>query len=363
MTVRHTRPGDSPTPPRGDARPPRFSIVVPLYDCRDAGMRAVDSALAQDFPRDRFEVIAIVDARVSREAIDAPLAQCDQVIAVDADFASVDAEIALFDAGARAASGDYLYFIEGHTVLDPGAVRALASHLRLHRDCAIVCGRRANHARTNLGILVGGNNDAHEARALARGNFTLGANCAIRRDVFARLGGFDARFARFGETVLCERARDAGVGIGALDAVLCTHHNDTGFRWLVRLLLATGRAKARYYATPGVTRVRHPVYRWVGSPLTAALAAWPLRVAGPAAILLAIAIVRRVPAQAHALYRVAIGMTDVAGYCLERSAWRTRRSVPRCITPDSPRPHGEPGDVRAASVIATDGGVRPGSLA
>ena len=44
------------------APPLRFSIVVPLYDCRDAGLGALESALAQRYPRDRFEVIAVIDA-------------------------------------------------------------------------------------------------------------------------------------------------------------------------------------------------------------------------------------------------------------------------------------------------------------
>ena len=332
---------------QSEARSPLFSIVVPLYDCRDAGIGAIDSALGQDFPRDRYEVIAIVDAR-SLRAIDARLARCDRVIAIDADFESVDTEIALFDAGARAASGDYLYFIEGHTVLESGALRALATHLAQHPHCAIVCGRRVNHARTRLGVLVGGNNDTHEARAFARGNFTLGANCAIRRDLFIQLGGFDARFARFGETVLYERACDAGVSIDALDAVLCTHHNDTGFRWLVRLLVATGRAKARYYATSGIVRIRHPVYRWLGATAAASVAAWPLRAAGPAVILVAIALVGRFPASAHALYRIAIGMTDVAGFCLARAMWRTQTTAsPECARRSLP-------EAVAASTSAND---------
>ena len=42
---------------------PRFSIVIPLYDCRDAGDRALVAAIEQSYPRERFEVIVVVDAR------------------------------------------------------------------------------------------------------------------------------------------------------------------------------------------------------------------------------------------------------------------------------------------------------------
>jgi hypothetical protein len=308
--------------------PCTFSVIVPLYDCRDAGTNALRAALAQTLPRHRFEVIADIDAG-ARARPDALLAKCDRVVESDADFGAVEPEIALFAAGSRAASGDWLFFTEGHTVLDADALAAIAHHLEREPGCAIVCGRRRNHARTRLGLLVGGNNDAHEAHAQRHGDFTLGANSPIRRDAFVALGGLDARFARFGETVLYERALAARVRIDAIDAVLCTHHNDLGFSWLLRLLVATGRAKARHYAEAGNgakrPRVRHPVYRWLRAPAAGLVAAWPLRLAGPALILAAIALVRRWPARAQAFYRAGVGCTDVSGYCGEQASARFAR--------------------------------------
>jgi hypothetical protein len=96
-----------------------FSVIVPLYDCRDAGTDALRAALAQTFARERYEVIAVVDAGADRAGSD-----------------------------------------------------ALAARLR----------------------------------------------------------------------------------IDAIDAVLCTHHNDLGLRWLLRLLAATGRAKARPLRSLGEQR-------------------------------------------------------------------------------------------------------------
>ena len=166
-----------------------FSVIVPLYDCRDAGTDALRAALAQTFARERYEVIAVVDAGADRAGSD-----------------------------------------------------ALAARLR----------------------------------------------------------------------------------IDAIDAVLCTHHNDLGLRWLLRLLAATGRAKARHYAAlenSGVRpRVRHPVYRGLRAPAAAIVAAWPLRLAGPALILASMALVGRWPGSAHAGYRAGVGCTDVSGYCGERAS-------------------------------------------
>ena len=299
-------------------------MIVPLYDCRDAGTGALRAALTQTLPRERFEVIAVVDAGVRRARPDALLARCDRVVESHADFDAVESEIALFVAGSHAATGDWLFFTEGHTVLEPDALASLAHHLEREAGCAIVCGRRRNHARTRLGLLVGANNDLHEARAQRHGNFTLGANSPIRRDAFVALGGLDARFARFGETVLFERALAARVRIGAIDAVLCTHHNDLGVRWLLRLLVATGRAKARHYAEAesGGTRprIRHPVYRWLRAPAAALVATIPLRLAGTMLILAAMALARRWSGFAQAVYRVGVGCTDVSGYCGERAS-------------------------------------------
>jgi hypothetical protein len=309
--------------------PCTFSLIVPLYDCRDAGANALRAALAQTLPRDRFEVIAVVAAGARRARPDTLLAQCDRVIESDADFAAVESEIELFAAGSRVATGDWLFFTEGHTVLEPDALAAIARDVERGTGCAIVCGRRRNHARTRLGLLVGANNDVHETRAQRHGNFTLGANSPIRRDAFVALGGLDARFSRFCETVLYERARAARMRIDAIDAVLCTHYNDLGLAWLLRLLVATGRAKARHYAESENSairaHVRHPVYRWLRHPAVALVAVWPLRLAGPALILAAMALARRWPARAQALYRAGVGCTDVSGYCGERASTRFAR--------------------------------------
>jgi hypothetical protein len=301
-----------------------FSIVAPLFDLRDAGHRALESAVGQTFARDAYEVIAVFDAQ-ARGLPEALLARCDRAIPVAIDADDVTSEIALYDAGARAARGDYLFFIEGHTVLVPDALRMLAEEIERAGRADIVCGRRIDHAQTPLGALIGGNNARHALRTGCTGQFTLGANCAIARARFEALGGFDPRYLRFNETVLHRRAVAAGAVVAVFDRVLCTHHNDAPLRWLVRLLLATGRAKSRYYRTlVAGARVRHPIYRWLGSRAGAAAAAIPLRLAGPMLIATAMLLARRAPTLAGGLYLLGVGCTDVAGFCSDRALAHAR---------------------------------------
>ena len=242
-------------------------------------------------------------------------------------FTKVESEIPLFMAGANAARGDYLFFVEAHTVLEPYALQTFDEHLKADGDCAIVCGRRRNHARSALGRLVSLHNETHERRAQSHGDFALGANCIIRRSVFERLGGLDPDYMRFAETVLYERARTVDARIEVIDAVLCTHHNDLGLMRLLRLLLSTGGAKARYYPTIAAN-ARHGcarrVYRWVDSRRAATVAELPFGLTGLTAVVMAMAMVRIAPRIAGVAYRAGVGCVNVAGFCVGAPALVTK---------------------------------------
>jgi GT2 family glycosyltransferase len=55
-------------------------------------------------------------------------------------------------------------------------------------------------------------------------SWVIGASLIIRRDLFARLGGFDPRFFLYSEeTDLCLRARKQGFAIGYVDEVIVIH--------------------------------------------------------------------------------------------------------------------------------------------
>ena len=40
----------------------KISIILPLFDRRNAGWKALESALCQSYPRDRYEVVLVDDA-------------------------------------------------------------------------------------------------------------------------------------------------------------------------------------------------------------------------------------------------------------------------------------------------------------
>ena len=228
----------------------KISIIVPLFDRRNAGWKALESALAQRYPRDRYEVVAVTardEIGMRDPAVGAMLARCDAVAHTDLDPATTTSEVELYRAGHRRCTGDLVFFCEGHTVLHEDACLLIDEHFARTPGCDIAWAPRLNHAVSPLGRLVAMHNDRHQQRALAAGVFSLGANSVIRRGMLDALGGLDARYLRFSETALFHRALQRRVLIGRIRAPLATHYNDMGKKLWLQLAQDSGAGRYAYY--------------------------------------------------------------------------------------------------------------------
>ncbi len=109
----------------------KISIIVPLFDRRNAGWKSLESALAQRYPRDRYEVVAVTTrdgAEMRDPAVGALLARCDAVARTDLDPAITTNEVELYRAGHRCCTGDLVFFCEGHTVLHEDCCSLIDEH-------------------------------------------------------------------------------------------------------------------------------------------------------------------------------------------------------------------------------------------
>jgi hypothetical protein len=306
----------------------KISIILPLFDRRTTGWRSLESAVDQAFARDHYEVVAVVGSDLASTADDpvvsALLSRCDAVVHTDLDTLDVANELAFYQAGYQCASGDVLLFMEGHTVLAKNCCAIVDDYFRRHPEAAMAWAPRVNDGETPLGRLVSLHNLRHERRAIALGTFSLGANSVIRRDLFARLGAFDPRYLRFGETAILQRARAEGIAIGRIDLPLATHCNDMGTDLWRGLVTQMGHAKFGYYSALRASgedmraHVRHPVYLVAGRPWTARVFRPLFRAAGASFLALATRTLPVSEALASALYVFAVGFTDLSGYCSAR---------------------------------------------
>jgi len=306
----------------------RISIVLPLFDRRNAGWKSLESALSQEYPRDRYEVIAVAgrepEAGADDPAVAALLARCDAVVRTDFETRNVANEIRLYQAGYERSTGDVLFFVEGHTVLEKRCCAIIAAYFEQHPDAALAWAPRINHGTSRLGELVSMHNLRHEQRAVARGVFSLGANSVVTRRLFERLGGFDVRYLRFSETALYHRAQDEGVAIGTIGEPLATHYNDMPASHWRQLVTRAGEAKFSYYSAllardgDARTHVRHAAYLFANRGSRARLLHPLFRVAGGAFLGLATAATPISKALAYRLYVLALGFTDLSGFCHAR---------------------------------------------
>lgn len=312
----------------------KISIVLPLFDRRNAGWKSLESALSQRHPRDRYEVVAVTardEAEMHDPAVGALLARCDAVARTDLDPSITTNEVELYRGGHRRCTGDVVFFCEGHTVLHEDCCSLIEEHFLRNPGCDIAWAPRLNHALSPLGRLVATHNDRHQQRALADGVFSLGANSVIRRSLLDVLGGLDARYLRFSETALFHRALQHSAVISHIRAPLATHYNDmTEALWL-QLAQDSGAGRYAYYddlvaqGRDGGTRIRHPVYLHARRAWVAALFAPVVRTFGAMALRIALRTLRFERRIAYRCYVLAVGCTDLAGFsraCAQQASQR-----------------------------------------
>ena len=302
----------------------KISLILPLFDRRSAGWGPLETALAQSLPREQYEIVVVVgdafgDEPVADAHADALLHRCDAIVRVAADPSLPENEIPFLMAGYARSTGDLLFFMEGHTVLDRDCCATIAAHFRDHLQSRVAWAPRIHCSTLPLGLLIGMHSKRHEQRARGPGGFWLGANSVITREYFEHLGGLDAGYMRFSERVLCERVLREGVPIARLALPLSLHHDDMPLSQLIGVATAAGEAKYRYYNAPAAgaapVRVRHPIYL-AANRAAFALALYPIAWALREVLLrAAIALARTARNPAYRLYVLGFGFADLSGYC------------------------------------------------
>ena len=305
-----------------------ISIVVPVFDRRSTDWKALESALAQTVDRARYEIVTVVGASPGNDQhLLQLLRRCDQVVAIEADSDSAASEIHFYIAGERAAKGDVLFFVEGHTELLPDCCATIATYFQAHPDSAVAWAPRVNRNRTRLGAIIGQINLRAEAVAQSQGWFSLGANCVITKSLFAELGGFDPRYFRGNENALFERIRQQKIPIGRIETPLVVHDNDMPRKLFVDAAVVAGAGKFNWCASEeaaghvdGPASTRYRLYRHVSHPSIAWILEPAFRSLGHVSMFLATSVCRVNMALACTLYVMAQRSFSASGFCQARRA-------------------------------------------
>src|SRR5262249_13735666 len=128
------------------------------------------------------------------------------------------------NAGAAVARGDVVVFVNPDATLEPGALARLVGAVRETPQAGIAGGGLTDEGGSwppgaaRFGVLSHLLCDTAPGRVLARRrremqtvDWVYGTFVAVRRELFAALGGFDGAYFLYGEDLdLCHRARAAG---------------------------------------------------------------------------------------------------------------------------------------------------------
>ena len=183
---------------------PKVSVVIPVRN-RPAGIRScIDSLVALDYPRDRFEIIVVDDA--STDETPSAVASYDRGSVRLLAQAQHRGQSECRNVGARAGTGDVVAFIDSDCIADAAWLRTLVRDLE---DSNVVAsGGSVREASPNgwLKRYESSVSPLHMGETSARVmpgsqvEFLPSCNVAVRKQVFLEVGGFDASL-RFGEDV------------------------------------------------------------------------------------------------------------------------------------------------------------------
>jgi glycosyltransferase involved in cell wall biosynthesis len=189
---------------------PRVSIIIPAYNeeyLLEATLRAVgEGTAAIGVPA---EVIVVDDASTDRTAAIAR-GQGARVVSVNLRHIA-----GARNAGARAAGGSVLMFVDADTIVPPAVFKAALAAI----DAGAV-GGGAGVRQDTLEPRWGAIATAAAAWILRKAGWAAGCFVFVRRDVFDRVRGFDERFFASEEIHLSRAVKRHGRFVILEDAVI-----------------------------------------------------------------------------------------------------------------------------------------------
>jgi glycosyltransferase involved in cell wall biosynthesis len=182
-----SRGGEAPALAARRGEPSRISVIVPVYNGRAFLDRCLQAVARSSL---RPEEIIVVDDASTDDSADIARRRGASVLQMSRQSGPGAAR----NHGARSARGEVLFFVDADVVIRPDAVERAATALARDAGLAAVFGSYDDEPAEGSFVSQYKNLSHHFIHQRSRPEATtFWAGCgAIRRDVFAALGGFDA---------------------------------------------------------------------------------------------------------------------------------------------------------------------------
>ena len=225
LPLRGQRSGDSRKrggTPMSGPNLPQVSVVIATYERPHLLLRCIDALLAQTLPGPRFEIVIVDDgsSRTAREQVMSEISgRRHRHRAPTLRFLWLPMNrgpAAARNHGILAARGDVIAFTDDDTLPHPDWLQAGLA--------AIAAGADAVAGTVEVPLPAVPTDYERDAAELTNAGFVT-ANCFVRRELLAAVGGFDERFrcAWREDTDLCFRLRASGAIIRASTTARVVH--------------------------------------------------------------------------------------------------------------------------------------------
>ncbi len=211
------------------------SVVIPTRSRPQQLASCLESLAAQDYPRERFEVIVVEDGGRSLHDVTGRFRERLQLRVLERPHLG---RSAARNHGAAEARGELVAFTDDDTRPEPGWIRALTT-----RHAAV-----PGHALGGRTVSISPHNPyarasgvildlayAHRNPRMPNGaRFFAASNLALPADRFRLLGGFDPRLRISEDRELCDRWAEHGFGMTYVPEAMIRHATPTSLSQLLR---------------------------------------------------------------------------------------------------------------------------------
>ncbi len=227
--------------------PLQLSVIIPTCN-RPSSLAACLSGLQeQTLPSSALEVVVVDDSGQSSSANTEPTVAGFRQLTLIRHEQNLGAAAAR-NTGARAASGDYLAFVDDDCVPDRSWAAELTDHLADSGEAALVGTVRVDDPQSGYDRVT-----QLLSEPLQDGDGTLvraqTANLTVPAAAFAAVGGFDESYSGAGyeDYEFCQRWRASGRKILAVPEAIVHHRRNTTLTGFWRQHYHYGLGAARFY--------------------------------------------------------------------------------------------------------------------
>jgi len=173
----------------------KVSVIIPVYQDKDGLIDTVNSIIAQDFPKDRYEII-IVDNNSKDDtkqiAMELRNAHPDLIKVVHQD--QIQSSYATRNAGVKAAKADICCFIDADMKADIRYITKVLDHFNKDEELMYFgCNVQILNSTSTISAVMNRKSGFKMKHYFEKSNFVTTACLSVRRKIFEQIGYFDDR--------------------------------------------------------------------------------------------------------------------------------------------------------------------------